>query len=131
LRGINRHPVDEQTAALPFASSLCGACFEACPVRIDIPQMLIELRRDLDERRIAPWSERVVFKTFAGLLARPALYRLAARGARLLQAPFARDGAVRGVPFFFADWIRTRDLPAVARRTFQERWPELEREARR
>src|SRR5436190_17273274 len=40
---------------LAHASSLCGACAEACPVRIDIPRMLIELRREVDEKRIAPW----------------------------------------------------------------------------
>ena len=44
LRGIARHPVDKQTASLPFASSLCGACFEVCPVRIDIPEVLVHLR---------------------------------------------------------------------------------------
>ena len=45
LRGIHRHPVDEQTASLPFASSLCGACYEACPVEINIPDVLVHLRR--------------------------------------------------------------------------------------
>ena len=44
LRGIAKHPVDKQTASLPFASSLCGACFEVCPVRIDIPEVLVHLR---------------------------------------------------------------------------------------
>ena len=44
LRGINQHPVDAQTASLPYASSLCGACFDACPVRIDIPDLLVHLR---------------------------------------------------------------------------------------
>ena len=44
LRGIARGPVDKQTASLPFASSLCGACFEVCPVRIDIPEVLVHLR---------------------------------------------------------------------------------------
>ena len=44
LRGIARRPVDKQTASLPFASSLCGACFEVCPVRIDIPEVLVHLR---------------------------------------------------------------------------------------
>ena len=113
---------------LAHASSLCGACAEACPVRIDIPRMLIELRREVDERKIAPWTERVVFGVFARLLARPGLYRLVARIARLLQRPFVRDGALRRLPFVFGDWTRTRDLPAVAPRTFQERWKELERE---
>src|SRR5207247_2582979 len=52
---------------LAHASSLCGACADACPVRIDIPRMLIELRREVDEKRIAPWTERSVFKAFGWL----------------------------------------------------------------
>src|SRR5213078_1703544 len=99
---------------LAHASSLCGACADACPVRIDIPRMLIELRREVDEQKIAPWTERVLFEAFARLLARPALYRLVARIARLLQRPFVRDGALRRLPLVFGDWTRTRDLPAVA-----------------
>src|SRR5256886_3151850 len=111
---------------LAHASSLCGACADACPVRIDIPRMLIELRRQVDEKRIAPWIERVVFESFGWLLARPLLYGLAGRIARVLQRPFVRDGAIRSLPLF-GDWTRTRDLPAVASRTFRERWNELER----
>ena len=107
---------------LAHASSLCGACADACPVRIDIPRMLIELRREVDDKKIAPWRERVVFKLLALVLARPGLYRLAARAGRLLQRPFAREGTIRGLPFFLDEWTRTRDLPVVARRTFQERW---------
>jgi len=99
-------------------------------VRIDIPRMLIELRREVDEKRIAPWTERIVFKAFGWLLTRPALYRLAAPVGRLLQRPFVRDGAIRSLPLF-GDWTRTRDLPAVARRTFRERWKGLETEPRR
>ena len=110
---------------LAHASSLCGACADACPVRIDIPRMLIELRRQVDEEHIAPWTERVLFKTFARLLARPALYRLGARIGRILQRPLIREGHIRALPFFFGRWTKTRDLPPVAPRTFQERWPEL------
>jgi len=115
---------------LAHASSLCGACADACPVRIDIPRMLIELRRQVDEKRIAPWIERVVFESFGWLLTRPLLYGLAGRVARVLQRPFVRDGAIRSLPLF-GDWTRTRDLPAVASRTFRERWNELERETPR
>jgi L-lactate dehydrogenase complex protein LldF len=116
---------------LAHASSLCGACADACPVRIDIPRMLVELRRQVDEQRIAPWPERLVFGLFGWLLQRPGLYRLSARLGRILQRPFVRDGAIRRLPLFFGEWTRTRDLPAVASRTFQERWAELEREASR
>jgi len=110
---------------LAHASSLCGACADACPVRIDIPRMLIELRRQVDEEHIAPWTERVLFKTFARLLARPALYRLGARIGRILQRPLIREGRIRALPFFLGRWTKTRDLPPVAPRTFQERWRDL------
>ena len=107
---------------LAHASSLCGACVEACPVRIDIPRMLIDLRREVDEKRIAPWPERVAFKLLATLLQRPRLYRFAARAGRALQRPFAREGRISRLPLFFGEWTRTRDLPPVASRTFQECW---------
>jgi L-lactate dehydrogenase complex protein LldF len=116
---------------LAHASSLCGACADACPVRIDIPRMLIELRKEVDERRIAPWTERAVFAVIARLLQHPALFRLAATLARLGQRPFARDGRIERLPLLFREWTRTRDLPAVSPRTFTERWAALEREARR
>jgi L-lactate dehydrogenase complex protein LldF len=98
-------------------------------VRIDIPRMLVELRREVDERHIAPWPERMFFRSVAAVFARPGLYRLAVPLARLLQRPFVRDGALRRLPRDLGGWTRTRDLPAVAARTFTERWPELAREA--
>jgi L-lactate dehydrogenase complex protein LldF len=121
----------ESVKELAHASSLCGACADACPVRIDIPRMLIELRKEVGERKIAPWPERTIFRAFAWLLQRPALYRWSARLGRLLQAPLARERRIRRVPLFFGEWTRTRDLPAIAPRTFQERWADLEREGRR
>jgi L-lactate dehydrogenase complex protein LldF len=121
----------ESVKELAHASSLCGACADACPVRIDIPRMLIELRRDVSERRIAPWPERVLFAAFGRLLQRPALYRAAARVGRLLQRPLTHGGVIRRVPLFFGDWTRTRDLPPIATRTFHERWADLECEGHR
>jgi L-lactate dehydrogenase complex protein LldF len=110
---------------LAHASSLCGACADACPVRIDIPRMLIELREHLDREKIAPWPERVLFEVYARLLGLPALYRLAGPVARLLQRPFLKGGRIPWLPFFFARWTATRDLPPVASRTFHERWRRL------
>ncbi len=119
----------EAVTDLAHASSLCGACLDACPVRIDIPRMLIELRQENIEHRIAPRGERVIFRLFARLLTRPWLYRLAAPLGRLAQRPFMRGGAIGALPGPFGEWTRTRDLPPVASRTFTERWAELEREA--
>jgi L-lactate dehydrogenase complex protein LldF len=107
---------------LAHASSLCGACADACPVRIDIPRMLIELRREVDDQKIAPWTERVAFKLLARLLQRPRLYRLAVSVGRVLQRPFAGEGRISRLPIFFGEWTSTRDLPPIAARTFQERW---------
>ena len=107
---------------LAHASSLCGACADACPVRIDIPRMLIELRREIDDQKIAPWTERIAFKLLARMLQSPRLYRISAKAGRLLQRPFTRDGGIRRLPLVFGEWTRTRDLPPVAARTFQERW---------
>jgi L-lactate dehydrogenase complex protein LldF len=120
----------ESVKDLAHASSLCGACADACPVRIDIPRMLVELRRQVDEQRIAPWPERVLLGAVGWLLRRPALYRLGGPLGRLLQRPFVRAGVIRRLPLFLGQWTRTRDLPPVAARTFQERWADLEREAR-
>ncbi len=116
---------DRAVKDLAHASSLCGACQEVCPVRIDIPRMLIELRQRLDRERIAPLAERVLFKTFAQVLTTPALFRLAATLGRLAQRPFVRGGRLQNLPLVFARWTKGRDLPPVAARTFSERWREL------
>jgi L-lactate dehydrogenase complex protein LldF len=113
---------------LAHASSLCGACAEACPVRIDIPRMLIELRQGGVEHGTAPGAERLAFRAFAWLLRHPALFRRAAALGRLLQRPFVRQGRIRRLPGGLGAWTRRRDLAPVAGRTFSERWAELERE---
>jgi L-lactate dehydrogenase complex protein LldF len=115
----------EAVRDLAHASSLCGACKDVCPVRIDIPRMLVELREKLDEERIAPASERLVFKAFRRLLSSPAAFALSARAGRLFQRPFVQRGRLRGLPLFFGKWTASRDLPPVAAKTFRERWKEL------
>ena len=116
---------NESVRELAHASSLCGACKDVCPVRIDIPRMLVELREHLDREKIAPWTERMVFKTLRRLLLSPTAYRLSATVGRLAQRPFVRQGRLRGLPLVFGKWTKTRDLPPVAGRTFRERWKEL------
>jgi len=116
----------ESVKELAHASSLCGACRDVCPVRIDIPRMLIELREHLRRDRIAPASERAVFRVFRRLLMSPTAFAFAAPAARMLQRPFVKNGRVSRLPSFFSKWTETRDLPPVAARTFRERWKELQ-----
>jgi L-lactate dehydrogenase complex protein LldF len=112
---------------LAHASSLCGACADVCPVRIDIPGLLLELRRQTVAERRAPWLERMLFRWGAWVLAQPARYERALGLARWWQRPFVRGGSLR-LPLL-GRWTRTRELPPVAGRTFRERWADLEREA--
>src|SRR5262245_36103600 len=110
----------ESVKHLAHASSLCGACKDVCPVRIDIPRMLIELRQHLDRERIAPAGERLLFQGFRRLLLSPRAFRLAARAGRAVQKPFVRQGRLLSLPVFFAKWTKTRDLPPVAAKSFSE-----------
>ncbi|MBI2524747.1 MAG: iron-sulfur cluster-binding protein [Candidatus Rokubacteria bacterium] len=118
---------DRSVKELAHASSLCGACHEVCPVRIDIPRMLIGLREELDRARIASWGERVLFGALGRVLGSPTLFRLAGRIGRLAQRPFVSNGRMRRLPFLFGRWTRSRDLPPVAASPFSERWTDLGR----
>ena len=111
----------ENAPSLPFASSLCGACYEVCPVKIDIPRVLLHLRRQAVQVS-APAGERAAMGLAAWMFAGRRRFTLAQRLGLVLQRPFLRDGMIRRLPGPLAAWTRTRDLKPVARRTFRERW---------
>jgi len=128
LRGISQHPVDAQTASLPFASSLCGACYEVCPVRIDIPEILIHLRTQVVRQR--GWrasmvsEERAMMGAMAAAFAGPRRLGLAERAAALVSRPFSRSGAIGRLPLpgLLGSWFGSRDLRAPAAMSFRRWW---------
>jgi L-lactate dehydrogenase complex protein LldF len=120
LRGIHRHPVDEQTASLPFASSLCGACYEVCPVEIDIPDVLVHLRAKVVESRSGHRAERAVFGAAAATFARPARLS-AAQGVAGALLGRRRRLRLHG-PGWIHAWFASRDLPPPARESFRSWW---------
>lgn len=128
LRGIARHPVDKQTASLPFASSLCGACFDVCPVRIDIPEVLVHLRgqvvRHSEATHRLPTAEGASMGAAAWALRTPRRLGLAERAAGLAGRLFGRRGFLRRMPGPgpIAGWFRARDLKAPARESFRAWW---------
>jgi len=103
----------EKTAQLPYASSLCGACREVCPVKIDIPRLLLHLRSEITEsRRNGSAAERLAFKLWARAMMSPALYKMGATAARMVQ---------KVVPLSRA-WTKGRDLRPVEQQSFRDLW---------
>lgn len=114
---------------LPHASTLCGACTEACPVRIDIPRMLLKLRADSIEEGDAPVWLQSGIRLYGWAATHPRLFRLAGKmGAwaqRLL--PGKAQGWTRRLPPPFSAWTDSRAFPPLATRSFSERWQERTR----
>ena len=107
-------------AQLPFASTLCGACRDICPVKIDIPRILLHMRWKESRGNGAPAvtfppatarTRRAVHR-FAGLAKHPRSLRLLTRLAAIMTRPFAREGYLRRMPGAFRNWTRSRDFRA-------------------
>ncbi len=108
---------------LPFASSLCGACKDACPVKIDLPRLLLELRGELAERGESSLAARASVKALTLPLHGPRRYGLATKIARLFGRLLGgRVGHVSALPPPFGAWTRTRDFPVPPKKTFRELW---------
>ncbi len=128
LRGIARGPVDDQTASLPFASSLCGACFEVCPVRIDIPEVLVHLRAQVISqkgwRAKALSQEAALMATLGWALGGSRRLGMAERLAGLAGRVVGRSGRIGRLraPGLAGAWFRARDLRAPARESFRRWW---------
>ena len=115
LRGI------ENASSLPFASSLCGACYEVCPVKIDIPGVLLHLRAKVIEAKgRAP--ERAAMRAAAWVFGSARRLAFAQRLGRLVSRPFAGSGVIRKLPPPLSRWTRTRDLKPPAQESFRSWW---------
>nr|WP_254549416.1 LutB/LldF family L-lactate oxidation iron-sulfur protein [Catellatospora tritici] len=111
--------------SLPYASTLCGACFDACPVRIDIPSLLVHLRARTTQERAAahalPSAEAVAMAAASWVMASPWRFGWAGRMARLGRL-LARRGRIRRLPPPLSAWTTARDAPAPPPQTFRDWW---------
>jgi L-lactate dehydrogenase complex protein LldF len=110
---------------LPQASSLCGACQAACPVKIQIPEMLVRLREQIASRRVNPGGrlEALAYRLWAGILHRPALYRLATwLATRTLGRLKKNSRWLEKLPGELHGWTASRDFPAPAPQRFRDWW---------
>jgi L-lactate dehydrogenase complex protein LldF len=119
----------EQGTSLPFASTLCGACYDVCPVKINIPEVLAHLRgrvvRHYQESKSLgsyEFSESFVMKMIGRVFADRQSYEQAQKLARLGQKPLVRDGTISFLPGMLGGWSATRDMPAVPEQSFRDWW---------
>ncbi|MGZ4175175.1 MAG: LutB/LldF family L-lactate oxidation iron-sulfur protein [Solirubrobacteraceae bacterium] len=120
-----------EAGSLPYASSLCGACYEVCPVKINIPQVLVHLRhREVQastqargvRERLSP--EHAAMHGMARVFASRRLYEAAQKAGRVAQRPLVRDGNIRRLPGPLGGWTAARDLPPVPPQSFRDWWRE-------
>lgn len=118
----------EHARSLPYASSLCGACYEVCPVRINIPEVLLHLRGQIVKQEARRFGavfdeERWAMKIAAKVFASRRRFELAQRFARKAQLPWrSRDHWLHRLPGMAGRWTATRDLPALPDQSFREWW---------
>jgi L-lactate dehydrogenase complex protein LldF len=125
LVGIGKRGPD----SLPYASSLCGACYEVCPVKINIPEVLIHLRGRVVRRRQDTGGprakldpENAAMQLLAKVFSDRRRFEGAQKLAKLGQWPLARGGEIRRLPGKLAGWTDVRDLKPVPDQTFREWW---------
>ena len=131
----------ETTKQLPYASSLCGACREVCPVKIDIPELLLHLRAEITDGEAngkkteiptkGKFAERFAFSLYSKAWANAGTYSLGTKTARFFQKFLAENGKIGEVSSLMAkiapplgNWTEFRDAPTVARKSFREIWKE-------
>jgi L-lactate dehydrogenase complex protein LldF len=121
--------------SLPYASSLCGACYEVCPVKINIPEVLIHLRNKVVQQNTAGLSgffdiEAAAMKTMAMVFRSERRLRAAQRLGRMAESPLVRkDGWIGWLPGPLGGWTQVRDLKKMPEETFREWWRRRENNA--
>lgn len=121
--------------SLPYASSLCGACYDACPVKIHIPQVLVHLRGKVVEQkreslsgRLAP--EALAMKTLGKVFTSPKRFERIQKLGRLGQRLKVNNGMIESLPGQLGGWTAVRDVYPVAPETFREWWRRRESESK-
>ena len=112
----------EKGRSLPYASSLCGACYEVCPVEIDIPRVLVHLRSRVVDTEPAWKPEKAAMRGLYRAFSSRRAFERAQRAARLGSRPLARRGRIERLPWPMSGWTSTRDLPEPPKETFRDWW---------
>jgi L-lactate dehydrogenase complex protein LldF len=108
--------------SLPYASTLCGACFDACPVKIDIPSLLVRLRTEHVELAGPKTAEARAMRALRWVMASPRRFALAGRASRLSRFAIRRGKPVVPLPPPLNGWTESRDAPVPQGETFRQWW---------
>ena len=100
----------------------CGNCKEVCPGMIDIPELILELRRRLAVEQGQPLVQKAIF----AVVNNRRMFHAMLRTASITQKPFARDGFIRHLPFFLSDLTEFRSLPAIAPAPFRDLFKQID-----
>lgn len=125
-------PEKEQAQELPYASTLCGACYDACPVKIPLHDMLVYLR-ERKVKRSKGWTvEKIAFQGYSTIFQHHAYYQQMMKTLRRVQKWSVKDGArwssvLQWMPII-QGWVRSRRLPYSSQQSFREQWSVLKKE---
>jgi L-lactate dehydrogenase complex protein LldF len=114
-----------EASALPDASTLCGACADVCPVKIPLPDLLLELRADARAQGRRTPGEVLAMKGFAAVMGRAGILEALERIAGVVSQLACKDGKIPWLPFGLSGWTDRRDFPAPAAQPFRKLWKGL------
>jgi len=114
----------EHAKSLPYASTLCGACYEVCPVKINIPEVLLHLRGEITAHASPLNPETLAMHQLAQTFATPQRYERAQKLAQRGQRLFMHNGVIDHLPGMLAGWTTARDLAPLPQQSFRDWWRE-------
>ena len=117
----------KQAKTLPYASTLCGACYEVCPVKINIPEVLLHLRGEVTRQASPLNPEALAMRELSRIFASPKRYEQAQQMARRGQGLFMHEGVIDHLPGMLAGWTTARDLVPVPKQSFRDWWRERQK----
>jgi L-lactate dehydrogenase complex protein LldF len=113
----------KQGKDLPYASTLCGSCRDVCPVKIDLPKLLLDLRHKVVQSGAGAIPERLGIRQWHGIMKTRKKLEGKARLGRMFQRLVVRKGFITRLPLpVVSGWTKSRDFPALAPRSFAEIW---------
>lgn len=118
----------EDYKELPYASSLCAACTDACPVKIPLHELLIKHRRKIvEDEKKSPFGEKLAMKGFQLAASSPSLYKTGTKSASSVMAPFTKENNIQKGPGPMKPWTDVRDFPAPSKERFRDWYKKREK----